>query len=68
MQTLLDRFDKKTPHYPNHARTLIDRLRDLQTGLQSAGKTLTVYQLDMPDGVSNAHRAELEIRIQKVNC
>ena len=26
MQTLLDRFDKKTPHYPNRFRELIDRL------------------------------------------
>ena len=26
MQTLLDRFDKKTPHYPNRFRDLIDRL------------------------------------------
>jgi hypothetical protein len=26
MQTLLDRFDKKTPHYPTPAHDLIDRL------------------------------------------
>ena len=26
MQTLLDRFDKKTPHYPNRYRDMIDRL------------------------------------------
>ena len=26
MQTLLDRFDKKTPHYPNRFRDLIDQL------------------------------------------
>lgn len=26
MQTLLERFDKKTPHYPNRFRVLIDSL------------------------------------------
>ena len=44
------------------------RLGDLKTDLAAAGKTLTMYQLDMPDGVSNLFRAELEISIQKINC
>ena len=44
------------------------RLRELQTDLQAAGKTLNVYQLDMPDGVSNTFRTEIEVTIQKVNC
>ncbi|MBO0933294.1 AAA family ATPase [Fibrella aquatilis] len=44
------------------------RLHELRTDLQAADKTLNVYQLDMPDGVSNAFRNELEVTIQKVNC
>ena len=44
------------------------RLHELQTDLQAAGKTLNVYQLDMPDGVSNSFRTEIEVIIQKVRC
>lgn len=44
------------------------RLRELQTDLMAAGKTLNIYQLDMPDGVSNAFRNEIEVTIQKVDC
>lgn len=44
------------------------RLRELQTDLITAGKMLNVYQLDMPDGVSNFFRNEIEVTIQKVNC
>ncbi len=46
----------------------LPRLRDLQTDLQTTGKTLNVYQLDMPDGVSNAFRNEIEVTIQKIDC
>ena len=53
---------------PNRYQPDLARIRDLKTALQTAGKTLTVYQLDMPDGVSNRFRAELEIRIQKIDC
>ncbi len=46
----------------------LTRLRELQTDLMAAGKTLNVYQLDMPDGVSNSFRSEIEVSIQKVDC
>lgn len=46
----------------------LPRLRELQADLQTASKTLNVYQLDMPDGVSSAFRSELEVTIQKVEC
>lgn len=44
------------------------RLHELQTDLQAAGKALNVYQLDIPDGISNTFRTEIEVIIQKVNC
>lgn len=44
------------------------RLHELQTELKAADKTLNVYQLDMPDGVSNSFRNEIEVTIQKVDC
>jgi DNA sulfur modification protein DndD len=56
------------PARPNRYKPDSARLGDLKTDLEAAGKTLTVYQLDMPDGVSNLFRAELEISIQNVNC
>ncbi len=46
----------------------LDRLHELQTDLTAANKTLNVYQLDMPDGVSNAYRSEIEVTIQKIDC
>ncbi len=46
----------------------LPRLHELQADLQATGKTLNVYQLDMPDGVSNAFRNEIEVTIQKVDC
>lgn len=36
--------------------------------ISNGGRALNVYQLDMPDGVSNAFRSEIEITIQKVDC
>lgn len=45
-----------------------ERLRELKATVQEAGKTLTAFQLDMPDGVSTTHRSELEVSIQKVDC
>lgn len=55
-----DRADRYKPDLP--------RLRELQSDLKAAGKTLNVYQLDMPDGVSNASRSDIEVTIQKVDC
>jgi DNA sulfur modification protein DndD len=46
----------------------LSRLHELQTDLITKDKILNVYQLDMPDGVSNSFRNELEVTIHKVNC
>ncbi len=53
---------------PGRYKPDLDRLRELNAVIKKTGKSLNVYQLDMPDGVSNAYRSELEITIQKVNC
>lgn len=53
---------------PGRYKPDYERLRELDAALKTTGKTLNLYQLDMPDGVSNTHRSELEITIQKVNC
>lgn len=53
-----DRVGRYKPDY--------ERLRELKESMQRTGKALNVYQLDMPDGVSNTHRSELEVTIQKI--
>ncbi len=53
---------------PGRYKPDYERLRELDAALKTTGKTLNLYQLDMPDGLSNTHRSELEITIQKVNC
>lgn len=53
---------------PGRYKPDLDRLRELSAAIGQTGKSLTVYQLDMPDGVTNAYRSELEITIQKVRC
>lgn len=53
---------------PGRYKPDFDRLRELNAAVAESGKSVNVYQLDMPDGVSNAYRSELEIRIQRVTC
>lgn len=55
-----DRVGRYKPDY--------ERLRELKATVQASGKALNVFQLDMPNGVSNAHRSEIEVQIQKINC
>ncbi len=64
VKELLIEDDTRTGRY----KPDLPRLRELQAVLQRTGKTMNVYQLDMPDGVSNAFRSELEVTIQKVDC
>lgn len=45
-----------------------ERFRELKETIRQTGKTLNVYQLDMPDSVTNAYRSELAITIRKVAC
>lgn len=44
----------------------IDRLLELKEQLVQTNKELNVYQLDMPDGVANSFRNEIEVIIQKI--
>ena len=60
---LVDDSDRPSRYKPDLAQ-----LHELRDKLDEIGKPLTVYQLDMADGVSNAHRSEIEITIQKVDC
>lgn len=53
---------------PGRYKPDLDRLRELNAAVGEAGQSLNVYQLDMPDGVSNTYRSELEIKIQRVTC
>ncbi|XWW48018.1 AAA family ATPase [Fibrella sp. USSR17] len=64
VKELLVEDDSREDRYqPN-----FERLRELQADIQADGKNLTVYQLDLPDGISNSFRAELEVSIQKIAC
>lgn len=53
---------------PGRYKPDLDQLRELSEAIGQTGKSLNVYQLDMPDGVTNAYRSELEITIQKIDC
>ena len=53
---------------PGRYKPDLDRLRELSAAISETGKSLNVYQLDMPDGITNAYRSELEITIQKIDC
>lgn len=56
------------PDRPSRYKPDLTQLHELKDKLEAIGKPLTVYQLDMADGVSNAHRSEIEITIHKVDC
>ncbi len=58
----------KDPQRVNRYKPDLDRLRELSEAISETGKSLNVYQLDMPDDVINAYRSELEITIQKIDC
>ena len=62
-EMLLDDPNRAGRYKPDFAR-----LGELKANLTAAGQTLTVYQLDMPDGVSNDFRSEIDISIQKIDC
>ena len=62
-ELLVDDPDRAGRYKPDFTQ-----LRELQTNLAATGKALNVYQLDMPDGVSNSFRKEIEVSIQKVDC
>ena len=53
---------------PGRYKPDLAQLQELSAAIGETGKVLNVYQLDMPDGVTNAYRSELEITIQKVYC
>ncbi len=63
IELLVDDPDRTSRYKPDLAR-----LHELKGNLEAIGKPLTVYQLDIPDGVSNDFRNEIEITIQKVDC
>lgn len=44
-----------------------EKIRELSNEVKQAGKKLTVYQLDMPKGVSNKFRNEIQVKIKKVS-
>ena len=62
-ELLVDDPDRAGRYKPDFTQ-----LHELQTTLAATGKALNVYQLDMPDGVSNSFRKQIEVRIQKVDC
>ena len=62
-ELLVEDPDREGRYKPDY-----DRLRELQAMVMAAGKPLTVFQLDMPDGVSTTHRSEIEVRIKQINC
>ena len=61
-ELLVDDPDRTSRYKPD-----LTQLHELKDKLEAVGKQLTVYQLDMADGVSNAFRSEIEITIQKVD-
>ena len=62
-ELLVEDPDREGRYMPDY-----DRLRELQATVTAAGKALTVFQLDMPEGVSTIHRSEIEVRIQNIIC
>lgn len=42
-------------------------LRHLEQDVNKIGKAMKVFQLDMPDGISNEQRNEIEVKIKTIN-
>lgn len=51
----------------NRFRPNISELQDLQKMVEQGGKKLTVYTLDIPDGISTTNRKELSVKIKPVS-
>ena len=53
-----NRVSRYMPHYT--------RLRALENDITTIGKSVHVFQLDIPDGISKNNRNEIEIKISKI--